>query len=276
MQNPCKPAGGAALAVLVTFLLIKPGLSAEKPGETALGIGKRLTVESRILKEKRDLLVYLPEEYEKSETRFPVLFLLDGEWHFHHVSGILQFLQWSQKSVNLILVALPNTHRGRDFSPAAWPGYSSYTGGAPAFNRFLCEELLPFIDETFRTARPYILCGHSLAGTFTLYSFLTKPLLFDAYMALSPCLFWHDRFMLRKTEEFLKAHGEMDRILYIAHEYAGGAPRDTLEEFVGAMTSRAPERLRWISLFKKGEDHFSYVHKAIYEGLDFIFRPDTN
>lgn len=45
-----------------------------------------------------------------------------------------------------------------------------------------------------------------------------------------------------------------------------------MDEFTGAMKERAPEGLRWTSSYKENEDHFSYVHKAVYDGLEFIFK----
>lgn len=237
-----------------------------------ISIGTARTLTSDILKENRNLLIYLPEDYYKTEKDYPVLYLLDGEWHFHHVSGILQFFQWSKNPLSIILVAVANTDRARDFSPTKWPGYSTYTGGATQFKRFLTEELIPYIDDNFRTSPHRILCGHSLAGTFTLFSFLTSPEDFDSYIALSPCLFWHDRAMLRLTEAFIKKHKELDKTIYIAHEYSEGLPQSTMAEFDELMKQHAPKGVRWLSLFKDGENHYSYVHKAIYDGLEFIFK----
>jgi len=235
-------------------------------------IGKKISVDSEILEESRVLLISLPADYDTSTDRYPVLYLLDGDWHFHHVSGILRFFAWARKPIPMIVVAIPNTHRGRDFSPAVWPGYDSYTGGADRFIRFMQEELIPAIDRKYRTQSYRVLCGHSLAGTFALYAFLSSPELCDATISLSPCLFWHDGFMLKKTEEFLGKHKALNKILFIAHEYADRAPLSTMEEFTGALTGRAPKGLRWTSLYKENEDHFSYVHKAIYDGLEYVFK----
>lgn len=272
-QKPIRFREGILLQLGLMMLLVTVSAQAQAVQEDIV-IGKKIEVHSNILKEDRDLWVYLPKDYGESSERHPVLYLLDGDWHFVHVSGILQFFSWSKKKIpSMIIVAVPNTHRGRDFSPSTWPGYKSYTGGADVFIRFLEKELIPYIESSFRTRPERILAGHSLAGTFALYAFLTRPELFDATLSLSPCLFWHDRFMLKTAEEFLKDHRQLDKkhTLYIAHEYTGGDPADTMREFVEAFQSRAPQNLVWTSRFKENEDHFSYVHKAFYEGLEFIF-----
>jgi predicted alpha/beta superfamily hydrolase len=133
------------------------------------------------------------------------------------------------------------------------------------------KELIPYVDMAFRTQPQKVLAGHSLAGTFTLYSFLTKPELFNAYISLSPCLFWHDRLMLKKTASFLEKHKKLDRTLFIAHEYKDGSPAATIQEFENSFNKNAPQNLRWVSLLKDKDDHFSFVHTAFYDALEFIF-----
>jgi len=258
------------LIVLVVLFIVPMFLTAQEK-EKEITIGKKVFLRSEILGEERPLLIYLPSEYKNSEKSYPVLYLLDGDWHFHHVTGILQFFEFSKKDIQMIVVAVVNTHRGRDFSPSTWPGYKTYTAGADDFNQFLEKELVPFIHNNYRTTPFKVLAGHSLAGTFTLYSFLDRPELFDAYISLSPCLFWHDRFMLKAAEKFLKKQKNLDKILFIAHEYNEGIQASTMEEFTTALNSQAPEGLIWTSLFKDKDDHFSYVHKAVYDGLEFIF-----
>lgn len=55
-------------------------------------IGERVTLRSEALGEDRPILIYTPEGYAAPGTSFPVLYVTDGEVHFHHVSGIVQFL----------------------------------------------------------------------------------------------------------------------------------------------------------------------------------------
>jgi predicted alpha/beta superfamily hydrolase len=243
-----------------------------------ISIGEKILIHSDILDESRELLVYLPQNYDQSKENYPVLYLLDGEWHFIHVSGAVQFLARPrvEKIPKMMVVAIVNTSRGRDFSPSTWPGYRTYTGGADNFIRFLKTELFPFIDKNYRTQAKKILAGHSLAGTFTLYTFLTQPDIFDGYIALSPCLFWHDRFMLKKSEEFMAKYEKIDKTLFIAHEYTGGEEASTMEEFVDLMQTRTPLQLRWKSILIDKDTHFTYVHKAIYDGLEFTFSTEKN
>lgn len=266
-----KKKGLFVLAVLVLTSIPVPAIAQveKKP----FVIGEQVKIHSSVLGEDREISIYLPQDYSRSEERFPVLYLLDGEWHFIHTSGIVQFLARPRvgKTPEMMVVAIVNTSRGRDFSPSTWPGFRTYTGGAKNFIRCLVEDIIPFIEKNYRASSTKILAGHSLAGTFTLFTFLTRPEVFDAYMALSPCLFWHNRFMMQKSEAFVEKHGDLEKILFIAHEYTGGEEAATMDEFENLFNKKAPRKLRWTSVLMDKDTHFTYVHKAIYEGLEFIF-----
>lgn len=244
-----------------------------KAQQSPFVLGDRVQFQSELFKENRELLIYLPQDYSNGKDNYPVLYILDGEWHFIHTAGIVQFLSRPrvEKIPEMIVVGITNTRRGRDFSPGTWPGYQSYTGGADDFIQFLRQEIFPFIQENYRINDTKILAGHSLAGTFSLYAFLTEPELCDAYLALSPCLFWHDSLMQKKTAAFLQKYKEVDKKLYIAHEYSTGEPAVTMHEFEAELQKQTPGHLVWRSIFMAGEDHFSYVHNALYQGLIFIF-----
>src|SRR5436305_6849600 len=58
-------------------------------------IGRIDSVWSPTLKENRAYFVYTPPGYVQSPylpRAYPVLYLLDGDAHFHSVTGLLQFL----------------------------------------------------------------------------------------------------------------------------------------------------------------------------------------
>lgn len=236
-------------------------------------LGDRIQYSSELFQETRELLIYLPQDYAASKASYPVLYILDGEWHFIHTSGIVQFLSRPrvEKIPEMIVVGVTNTRRGRDFSPGNWPGYSSYTGGADDFKKFLNQELFPFVTANYRINNYKILAGHSLAGTFSLYTFLTEPEIFDAYIALSPCLFWHDQLMQKKTTAFFRDYKILNKKLYIAHEYSSGEPAVTMQDFQRQLKSQTPAELSWQCHFMEHDDHFSYVHTALFQGLIFIF-----
>lgn len=77
-------------------------------------------------------------------------------------------------------------HRGVDFTgPSA--GLDPAAARAPAFQRFLKEELLPRIEREYRIdPRRRVLFGQSRGGSFVLYSAFTDPDLFWGRIASNP------------------------------------------------------------------------------------------
>ena len=47
-------------------------------------IGEKVNIQSKVLDEERTMFVYLPKGYDLSTSDYPVMYLLDGGWHFHH------------------------------------------------------------------------------------------------------------------------------------------------------------------------------------------------
>jgi enterochelin esterase-like enzyme len=73
------------------LIFIQLRLSGQIPSEIIV-IGERITISSKILNEDRQILVHLPQDYEYSAKKFPVLYVLDGEFFFYQAIGAVQFL----------------------------------------------------------------------------------------------------------------------------------------------------------------------------------------
>jgi predicted alpha/beta superfamily hydrolase len=117
------------LSILLFVLLATPGAGhAQGRYESAVRIGQVDSVFSATLDETRPYLVYTPPSYDAESAatqRFPVLYLLDGDAHFHSVSGLIQILGTGVNGTyvipEMIVVAIPNTDRTRDLTPPSSP-----------------------------------------------------------------------------------------------------------------------------------------------------------
>lgn len=69
---------------------------------------KRIKISSDYLNEEREVQVLLPESYHSNtQATYPVLYLLDGDYNFHGISGMLDFLgNKGQLIPDIILVAV--------------------------------------------------------------------------------------------------------------------------------------------------------------------------
>ncbi len=82
-------------------------------------------------------------------------------------------------------------HRNNDFLPIPEniKMTTNYYGSSDKFKQFLKEELIPYIDENYRTSKHTLGIGHSLGASFILDALATEEL-FDDYIAISPNFCW--------------------------------------------------------------------------------------
>jgi len=240
-----------------------------KAGDDKFTIGNKMSFKSEILDEERSIIVYTPQTYYLGKHDYPVMYLLDGAAHFHHVSGIVQFLSGHGSIPEMIVVAVENVDRTRDFSPShvdKWPT----TGGAEKFIHFLREELMPFVNNNFRTQPYELLVGHSFGGTFATYALINDPDLFKAYIAISPYLMYDDAFMVQQAKKKLPKSFNNDVNFYMT---VGNEPDyfETLAEFQKVINERSPKGLELTYLKMENENHGTTPHMSIYNGLESIY-----
>ena len=233
-------------------------------------IGEKIKIHSQVLNEERTLLIYRPENYNYSGEAYPVLYLLDGEYHFHHVTGIVRFLSGLRLIPPLIVAGLANTDRNRDFLPTNMIHIPT-SGGGDRFLSFIETEWIPFMDKNYRTHPYRILVGHSFGGLFTVYTLFTKPELFNAYIAVSPSLHWDNLLVLKKALDFFKKRLSFKKFLYMT---MGDETRDMLvsiKNFCNILEEHAPANFKWHYSFMKKEEHGSTPHRSIYDGLESLY-----
>ena len=239
-------------------------------GDNVITLGVRASLTSQILGEERGYLVYTPPGYETGEQRYPVMYLFDGDAHFHHVTGIIDFLAQQGHMPQILVVGVSNTDRARDFTPTREERFPS-SGGADKFLSFLATELMPTIDRQYRVLPYRIIVGHSLGGLLAIYTLLSQPDMFQAYVAISPSLQWDRELLLRNAQAAWSRDKELDRFLYFT---LGTEPENITagnRNFAAFLDKRAPAKLRWSYHLMEREDHGSTPHKTVYDGLQQLF-----
>ena len=231
-------------------------------------IGKNLKIYSEVLNEERNIFISTPRGYDRSQYKYPVLYVLDGQRNFQFSVAVVNFLARNNLIPQMIVVGIPNTDRGRDFSPTTTDRIPN-SGGADNFLKFTNNELFPFIEEKYRTQPYRILCGHSLCGMFSVYTLFTHPDMFNAHVAISPYLMYDEDYVVTKAESVLQQQSTFNNILYIT---LGDEPTytETLKKFTTLLKEKT-NGLQWDFSVRKSEDHGSIPLKSLYDGLEFIY-----
>lgn len=259
---------------LIAVNLLFPVVAISQDTPEAITIGKKLKIYSEVLKEERLLLLYFPSGYDQFEKSYPVLYLLDGDSNFHHTTGTVQFLAQTSRIPDMIIVAIQNTERRRDLTPPTQTdttdAYSS-SGGADNFLAFLKDELIPYIDQTYRT-RPYrILVGHSFGGLFAIHTLVKQPGVFNSYLAISPTLWWNEQAIIEEVKTSLKNNPDLMGDLYMTMGNEGGKMLGAALKLSGVLEEEAPKSFRWHFELMEQETHGSVPNRSTYDGLEKIF-----
>lgn len=176
---------------------------------------------SDILKNDRDITIYLPPGYEDRDgNRYPVLYMHDGQNLFEPERAFIPGQHWrlaeaadevigERRARAMIIVGVDNTgSRVDEYTPTR----DSANGGGGKVNdygRMLIEELKPVIDAQYRTLPGMpatALAGSSLGGLATLHLGLERPDAFASLAAMSPSVWWDNRAILAEVEHFDAPH----------------------------------------------------------------------
>ena len=238
-------------------------------------LGERRSLHSRVMGERRELIVFTPRSYSAGTDRYPVLYVLDGAENALIAATAARELAASSRVPEMIVVCVVNTDRGRDFTPALHqtrelpPGIER-AGGADRFLRFVGEELVPFIDARFRTRPLRTIVGHSLGGLLAMHALSTRPALFRRYITVDPSLWWDAGAMLDQVRDSLARRAEtVARVAGVKGDSAEFAQMFGVASAGAIAGVRAGVRVTLVPL--EGEAHEYLMYRGLYAGLIAVF-----
>lgn len=238
---------------------------------------QELVIESSVLGEKRNLVVYLPEGYQNNQQRFPVLYLTDGEIQGPHTAGTLDYLAKFDQMPQMIVVGIvtPPQTRERDLTVTSTEQQAlqqtvQQLANADRFLAFVEQEVIPFIKKRYRTLDYQALSGTSHGGQFAINALVKRPGLFSGVIAVSPSLYWNKAQMLALTELALK-RDQLQGRLYVSIANEESTMTEPFEKFV-ELTQRYPsEKLVVANQIFGTETHNTTVLQGQYYGLKHLF-----
>lgn len=227
-------------------------------------------INSQILGEERSILVRVPANYERTDEKFPVIYMLDAHPPQNAMMvGIIEQQVWGSVMPEMIVVGIQNTQRVRDMTPTAVTGRAG-SGGSGKFLEFIEKEVISMVEKNYRTQPFRIFAGHSLAGMAVVNSFVSRPELFNAYIAASPFLHWDNDFVIKRAEELFKQNRDFKKTMFIA---LGDEPAyiNGFNSFQDLLKKSKPKNFEYEFQQYKDENHGSVVLRAYYAGLRKIF-----
>ena len=225
-------------------------------------------VSSEILGVKRGVKILLPREYDADPfEKFPVLVVLDGEHLFEAITGSTEYLSYWEEIPRCIVVGV--THgksqdRTNDLKYSELNDLPIYESAS--FFEFLGKELLPYIDENYKTSGFSMIAGHGDSANFSNYFLLKQAPVFNAYITLSP------KFAPSMVENLTTRFQTLGKSYF----YYVAAGENEKEEVLNSVknlesASQVSDTLNFKKNIIKESSFYNTAPRAVAPALDFIF-----
>jgi len=251
-----------------------------------LSYGKKITLTSSALKRNHVVDVYLPQGYDKvsDNMRYPVIYTLDGWTLSQGVNGVVSHLGNTAAMPKSIVVALhtPNIWRylpKLDTKDSGWNiGNSSHQ--IEAYMAFMRDELIPYIEKSYRTNDFRVLIGMSPSAILALHTFIHEPKLFNAHYLFAAIDIFSlgydaDSTLMDSLIEQLKNNPNREGYLYISS--AKSDSDEDPQQIITASQLRqrlAPfgnEKFKFKIEHIEGSEHYPMAIPGLLSAIKFSF-----
>ena len=228
------------------------------------------TLVSQKLKEDREFTVSLPESYAKNKTKkYPVLVLLDGDYLLDPFQGALSYAAYWGDLPEVIIVGISQNKKDERYSDCTFdPETGLLEGKGEHFFEFIGQELMPFIEKTYRTSPFKMIAGHDVtAGFLNFYLYKDQPL-FNAYISLSP------EFPINMEQIIPNRLAALNQPLFYYQASADGDIKEMqlrIKQLDSAAVTLKKPNLNYHFDEFKGASHYSLVLHAIPSALYYFF-----
>lgn len=216
-----------------------------------------LSLPSKILKGERKYAIYLPPDYETSQRRYPVLYLLHGGGDDQ--TGWIQFgevLHIADRAIKAgtatpMVIIMPDANTGQR-------GYFNDIRGDWRYEDFFFEEFIPYMEKTWRIKgekRYRAVAGLSMGGGGSFVYALRHPELFSSACPLSastgPATVDDMRELLKRRNVAYRSDAEVEAYFKSL----------SVLELVNAMPDDQKKAVRWY--IDCGDDDFLYEGNSL-------------
>ena len=221
------------------------------------------------------IFISLPSEYAENSKAYSVLYVLDGDIAFGMAASIVRYLQVGGNIPELIIVGIgygsidrsAGNKSRRDYRPTA-------EGDAENFLSFLKDELIPYVDSTYRTIQgDRAISGYSSGGLFALYTLFEQPETFYRYIVGSPYLVWNDYSIYDYEENSPDKIGdkELNVFISVGSEESDEKYFNPIDELVTKIQDRNYSGLRLETKVFDGSTHLMGPPEVLTHGLISVF-----
>lgn len=209
---------------ILVFVLLFCLFSLTKIKAQEIANVQETTIKSKILNQKRPILIYTPQDYnDNTLTSYDVIYVFDSQnrEEFDLVHSAIGFLNFSKKFI-IVGICSPyyqetDYSRPNDYLPKP-VNVSFYqltkNPNSDNFSKYLTDEVFPFINSKYRTTNNNYAIGHSLSASFVLDKFINSTDVFRGYIAISPNFAYDDYRLANEFSKFDNNSLKENKFLY--------------------------------------------------------------
>ncbi|MEZ4584802.1 MAG: alpha/beta hydrolase-fold protein [Gemmatimonadales bacterium] len=195
-------------------------------------------LQSQIVPQEFQIFVALPSNPQPGTT-YPVIYALDANGEFGTITETVRLAGFGAPEIPPAVVVgigypvdgMEQTLnlRTRDYTPTNDTAFAAFAaslwgdgeapapGGAPAFLRFIKDELKPLIEQRYPVdPADATLIGHSFGGLFATYALFHEPGTFQRFVIASPSLWWDHQVSLQYEKEYAAAHQDLAASVFVS------------------------------------------------------------
>ncbi len=149
-------------------------------------------IESSFLDGTRELKIQVPrghDSFENDGKRYPLVVVLDGDYLFEPVAGIVDYYSFWDDMPNAIVVGINQTESRNDDLLYDEVNSLPVESGHKFFN-FIMQEVLPYMEKNFNLEEFKMIVGHGKSANYVNYFMLKaeKEPTFRSFAVISPDL----------------------------------------------------------------------------------------
>jgi len=228
------------------------------------------TIFSQKLNEDRQFTISLPESYAANKTKkYPIVLLLDGDYLFYPFHGALSYGAYWDDIPEVIIVGISQNQKDERYTDCgvdSESGFPDEKGGL--FYEFIGQELIPFLEKSYRIAPFKIIAGHDVTAGFLNFFLYKDQSIFNAYISLSP------QFPVSMEETIPERLTALNQTLFYYQATAGGDIKSNKERIIQldslVAEIKKPNLYYHFDNFPNAS-HYSLVLYAIPNALYHIF-----
>lgn len=234
---------------------------------------QEIEIKSDILDETRKINIHLPENYEDSEERYMVIYMLDGGNDDLLTANSANTLHEDGVIPKVIVVGIQNIRRGYDLTaPYDKVGWGDFdTGNGDKFLAFIRDELIPEINKSYRTNEKKAFMGHSRGGAFTSYLMSQDIAIFNGYFIFSPALGMSGDILYTNLQKQFKTNLNLPKFIYLSvGKLENNRFQDSYKKIKDFFDENLPSKINFDSEETENADHMDNPKKAIPGALKLI------